>query len=185
LTKGYVISPPNLVTQSLLNVLSTLPSPNTKIITISSTGVTKKSYASLPLPLKPIYGYLIEGPHKDKLGAERIVAHLADWPWDAKRDGEPGEDLMGEGEWMKREGLPEKGALKGCVVVVRPALLTDGECRADETGKKGKGKAPYRVEEGDLKGSYTISRKDVAHFLVEGVVTKWDDWKGKCVSIAY
>ena len=137
------------------------------------------SHASLPLPLKPLYGYLLDVPHKDKVAAERIVAHLADWPWDVKADGEPGEDYMGEGNWMEREGLPAKGALKGSVVVVRPALLTDGECYADKIEAKGKDKAPYRVNEGDLKGSYTISRKDVAHFVVEGVVKKWDDMEGQ------
>lgn len=181
LTKGFVISPANLVTQSLLNTLSTMPSHKTKIITISVSGVTKKSHASLPFLLKQIYTYLIAVPHKDKLCAERVVAHLSDWPWDAK-DGEPGEDMMGEGDWRKKEGLPEKGELKDMVVVIRPSLLTDGECRAE---KDIKGKAPYRATEGDVEKGWTISRKDVSHFLVEGVVKNWNEWKGKYVAIAY
>jgi hypothetical protein len=44
------------------------------------------------------------------------------------------------------------------------------------------------VNEGDLKSARTISRKDVGHFVVEGVLAKWDEessWKGKCVSVAY
>lgn len=83
-----------------------------------------------------------------------------------------------------KEGLPETGTLKS-VVVIRPALLTDGDCKGDKTaGKDKKGKEPYRVEEGDISG-YTISRKDVAHFIVEGVLGDWKKWEGKCISLAY
>jgi hypothetical protein len=131
--------------------------------------------------MKPLYSYLLAVPHKDKVGAERIVAHCAGWPWNAKDDGEPGEDLMGPGDWRKREGMVEAGKLKE-ILVVRPALFTDGDCKAE---KAKDGKEGYRVKEGDLKGGWQVSRKDVAHFLVEGAVKHWDQWKGKIVSIAY
>lgn len=68
------------------------------------------------------------------------------------------------------------------LVVIRPALLTDGTYRVDQTTS---GKDAYRVSVGDVEGSWTISRKDVAHFLVEGVAKQWDNWEGKCVRIAY
>ncbi|KAG0691787.1 hypothetical protein DFH29DRAFT_975621 [Suillus ampliporus] len=175
LTKGATIIPPNLVTQSLLNVLETLPSPHPKIITISSAGLTRASHKSLPLLLKPIYSYLLSFPHKDKCGAEEAIAHSAGWEWDLRDS--PGDEILGA-DWMNR--VPT-GELKS-IVVVRPAMFTDGECRADV---KGKGSEAYRVKEGDLKSSWTVSRKDVAHFLVEGVVRHWEEWEGKCVSIAY
>jgi len=180
LTKGFTVSPANLVTQCLLNVLSTLPPNHPKIITLSSTGLTKKSHANLPFALKPLYGYLLTGPHKDKLGTERVVAHCAGWPWDAE---EVGEDILGSG-WQ--DGLPEAGSVKS-IVVIRPALLVEGDCKADklkDEKKKGKAKEPYRVKEGDI-GGWTVSRKDVAHFIVEGVLGDWKKWEGKCISIAY
>lgn len=176
LSKGFVISPPNLVTQALLNCLETLPTPTPKIITISSTGLTRASHKNLPLLLKPLYGYLLQVPHKDKCGAEEILAHCAGWPWEECDS--PGPEILGA-NWKER--VPDGGQLKS-VVVIRPALLTDGECRADEASRN---KQAYRVNEGDLSGSYMVSRKDVAHFLVEGVIKDWDTWQGKRVSIAY
>ncbi|KAG0691644.1 hypothetical protein DFH29DRAFT_976872 [Suillus ampliporus] len=175
LTKGVTITPPNLVTQSLLNVLETLPSPRPKIITISSTGLTRASYKSLPLALKPLYSYLLSSPLKDKRGAEEAIAHSAGWEWNVKDS--PGDEILGA-DWTNR--VPT-GELKS-VVVVRPAMLTDGECRADV---KGKGSDAYRVKEGDLECGWTVSRRDVAYFLVEGVVRHWEEWEGKCVSVAY
>jgi hypothetical protein len=173
-TKGFVISPPNLVTQSLLNVLETLPSPHPKIITISSAGITHTSHKALPLPLKPLYGFFLSAPHKDKRGAEEAIAHCAGWSWDARDSA--GDEILGV-NWETR--IPSREQLKS-IVVVRPALLTDGECRADV-----KGSEAYRVKEGDMESIWTVSRRDVAHFLVEGVVKHWQEWEGKCVSIAY
>ncbi|KAF8969585.1 hypothetical protein BDZ97DRAFT_1653517 [Flammula alnicola] len=181
ITQGAVITPANLVTESLFNVLTTMPrtTPQPRIITISSTGVTPTSHAALPLLLKPLYGYLLAIPHKDKVGAERLISYCTGWPWDTKNDGEPGEDIMGS-NWTERQGLPAAGSLKR-VLVVRPALLTDGECLAEKPGKKG---APYRVSEQEL-GGWTVSRKDVAHFVADAVLTRWDEFENKRVSIAY
>lgn len=176
LTKGFTVSPPNLVTQCLVNTLETLPSPHPKIITISSIGLTHASHKLLPLPLKPLYSYLLPAPHKDKCGAEELIAHCAGWKWDARDSA--GDEILGV-NWTNR--VPDAGELKG-ITVIRPALLTDGECRADV---KGKGSEAYRVKEGDLEGSWTVSRRDVAHFLVEGVMRHWQEWEGKCTSIAY
>lgn len=148
-------------------------SPTPRIITLSSTGLTHDAHAALPLVLKPLYGYLLDIPHKDKLGAERAIAHLTGWKWD---DDEPGTDIMGE-QWTERKGLPAPGALKE-VLVVRPALLTDGICRADEN------KDAYRVKETEL-GGYTISRKDVAHFIADAALNRWNEFSNKIVNIAY
>ncbi|KAG1831740.1 hypothetical protein EV424DRAFT_125325 [Suillus variegatus] len=176
LTKGLTITPPNLVTQSLINVLETLPSPHPKIITISSTGLTQASHKSVPLPLKPLYSYILAAPHKDKCGAEEVIAHSAGWEWDARDS--PGDDILGAG-WTSR--VPNAGELKS-IAVIRPALLTDGKCRADVEGKESNA---YRVKAEDLECGYSVSRKDVAHFLVEGMMRHWQEWEGKCARIAY
>ncbi|KAI6103401.1 amino acid permease-domain-containing protein [Pisolithus sp. B1] len=149
ISKGFVISPPNLVTQALLNCLETLPTPAPKIIVISSTGLTRASHNNLPLLLKPLYGYLLRVPHKDKCGVEEVLAHCVGWPWE-ERDS-PGPEILGP-NWKER--VPGDGQLKS-------------------------NKQAYRVNEGDLSGSYTVSRKDVAHFVVEGVIKDWDTWQGK------
>ncbi|KDR80438.1 hypothetical protein GALMADRAFT_92851 [Galerina marginata CBS 339.88] len=182
LTQGFVITPGNLVTQCLLNVLCTMPpptsdAPSPKIITLSTSGVSRSSRAKVPFLLKAFYGYLIQHPLRDKLGMERVIYHCAGWEWNAG-DGEPGEAIMGAG-WKDREGLPERGTLKDAMVL-RPAALTDGECVAD-SGKK---KTPYRAGEGEVSG-WSVSRKDVAHFIFDAVANHWDEYGNKQVSIAY
>jgi len=182
-----VISPANLVTQSTLNVLCTMPQsdPQPKIITVTTRGVTRSSHAALPLLLKPLYSYLLGPAIEDKLGAERAIAYSAGWEWDAKDAGEPGEDIMGPGDWKKREGLPAPGVLKR-VLIVHGAIFTDGECIAEKPKGKGKDKrgVGYRVSEREL-GGWTISRKDVAHFIVDAALNRWDEFEQKRVNIAY
>ncbi|ESK96575.1 hypothetical protein Moror_6795 [Moniliophthora roreri MCA 2997] len=177
ISKGFVITPHNLVTQSLLNTFTTMPSsPRLKVIVISSTGLTRTSHASLPLLLKPFYAHFLAMPHKDKVGVERIVHRCTGWPWNAE-DGEPDEDILGP-SWTEIPGLPQPGSLKN-VLVIRPAFLTDGECKAEMEGKDG-----YRVSEGEI-GAWTVSRKDVAHFVANAALHKWDQYANKCISIAY
>lgn len=65
------------------------------------------------------------------------------------------------------------------IVVVRPALLTHGECKADAGG----GDA-YRIGEGQISSAYSISRRDTAHFICEKALKNWDKWEGKCLCIA-
>ncbi|KAJ7497616.1 hypothetical protein FB451DRAFT_1348448 [Mycena latifolia] len=181
--KGLVFPSHNLVTQSVLNCLCTMPtyndSPQPKVIIVSGIGLTNSSRASLPCLVKPVYS-MLDVPHKDKIGMERVLAHCAGWDWDSESDGEPTADIMGEG-WMDRKGLPAPGTLKHALII-RPALLTDGECVADKVQAKGKGKL-YRVSEQDL-GLYTISRKDVAHFVVDAL-SRWDEFDNKRVNVGY
>ncbi|KAF7376428.1 NAD(P)-bd-dom domain-containing protein [Mycena sanguinolenta] len=182
LSQGFVQTPVNLVTQCFLNVLCTIPTypdaPQPKIIVISSTGLTPSAHAALPCLLKPLYGVVLAAPHKDKIGMERAIAHCAGWAWDPTADGPVSEEeILGEG-WTERKGLPAPGSLKR-MLVVRPALLTDGKCAADE----GKGKG-YRVSETEL-GGYTISRKDTAHFVVDALTRRWDEFENKRVNVAY
>jgi len=179
LTKGFVISPHNLVTQCLLNLLCEMPKtdPLPKIIVLSTSGVSRSSRSQVPSLLNILYGYLISHPLQDKLATERVIYHCAGWDWNPK-DGEPKVDIMGEG-WQNRKGLPSPGQLKNAMVL-RPAVLNDDECKAD-SGKAGR---PYRAGEGEVKGWF-VSRKDVAHFIFDAVTNHWDEYGNKQVSIAY
>ncbi|KXN89299.1 hypothetical protein AN958_05803 [Leucoagaricus sp. SymC.cos] len=200
-TKGFVVSPPNLVTQSLLNTLSTLPLSQLpfppKILTISSTGLTPTSHASLPPLLKPMYGYLLASPHADKVGAEQVMHHVtANWTWNTQADSEAEAGILPEG-WEKTEGLPAESSLQH-VIVIRPSLLTDGKSlgeKYDTLREEGKEKEiqkmrkkgqPYRVSTGTQElGGYTVARKDVAHFIVELFLNRWNEYDNKVVHISY
>ena len=131
-----------------------------------------------------MYGWLLDSPHKDKVGVERVLHHCAGWSWNAKEDGEPGEEIL-SADWTTMDGLPSPGSLKH-LLVIRPALLTDGDCKAEKEGKKGRdgNKTPYRVGEQEL-GGWTVSRKDVAHFVADAALNKWSEVEGKILSIAY
>jgi hypothetical protein len=160
----------------MLNVLATYPraqAPLPKLITISSSGITAASHRALPLIIKPLYGFFLAAPHEDKLGMERVVAHAAGWSWEDKG---PSARVLSSG-WEARAGQP--GQLQD-VVVLRPSAFTDGKCTAEDTSGK-----TYRSAGGDLRGAYTISRRDVAHFIVERCLKEWDQWKGKYVGLAY
>ncbi|KAJ3532598.1 hypothetical protein NM688_g7397 [Phlebia brevispora] len=173
--KGMVISPADLCTRGLLNLLRTMPASlrppeaQPKIIAISSTGITQSSHHHLPFLWRVIYPWLLASPHADKLGMERVLAYCAAWDW---KDHEPRPNVL-PSDWKTVPGTPKEGELKK-LLVIRPALLTDGECKGDVATSATK-KAPYRVGEGDLDNNgYTISRKDVAHFIVEGALQNWE-----------
>ncbi|KAF9471437.1 hypothetical protein BDN70DRAFT_812147 [Pholiota conissans] len=179
LTKGFTMNPKNLVTQCLLNMLCEMPKtgPLPKVVALSTAGVTRTSREKNSLLLRPMYGYLISEPIKDKLGMERVLFHSAGWAWNP-HDGEPSTQITGE-RWTEREGLPAPGTLKD-TMIVRAALLNDGECRAD---LKKDGPA-YRADEGDIAG-FSISREDVAHFIFEAVTKDWVKYGKKQVSVTY
>ncbi|RDX54062.1 hypothetical protein OH76DRAFT_1398354 [Lentinus brumalis] len=186
ITGGFVINPPDLCTHSLLNLLSTIPDPlrapetQPRFVVITSMGITSESHAALPFALKHFYGLLLVSPHTDKLGAERLLAHCAGLTWSSKD--EPSKKVLPEG-WQSTPGLPREGELKH-LVIIRPALLTDGECRGDEVGKNGK--ASYRTKrDGSMGDGYRVSRKDTAHFVVQEVLPNWREWEGSGVVLAY
>jgi hypothetical protein len=156
--KGFVLTPAeNLVTASLQNVLCATPvasSPQTRFIVITSSGITRDSHQALPWVLKAFYTYALDAPHQDKLGAERLLAHCAGWPWSDEKQGVPLSEILG-GDWKERPGMPAPGSLKN-LLVVRPVLLTNGDCHAERNGED-KG---YNVSDTiNRKNSYTISRK--------------------------
>lgn len=181
LFKGVYMDPPNLVTSSLLNVVSTFsagsqPSPP-KLITVSSIGLTPSEHSGLPFLLKPLYGSLLAAPHDDKLGSERVVFEAAGKPW-PQDSPEPKESIMPAG-W--KETLHKSGAVFSEVSIIKPALLTDGACKGDSAEA---GKLAYQVSEQTIGNGYTVSRKDIAHFIVEVLLEDWAQWGGKSLNIA-
>ncbi len=109
---------------------------------------------------------------------EKVLAYCAGLPWD-DTDGPPA-GILPE-DWQS--GLPPPGSLKD-VVIVRGALFTDGDAQGDKSAQERKNQPPYKVQ-GENGSGYTISRKDVAHFIVEGVAANWDEYKGKVVTVSY
>ncbi|CAE6472770.1 unnamed protein product [Rhizoctonia solani] len=161
ITQGFVLTPADLTTRSvevLLSVIqsSTTPDTRPKLVVITSNGLDKRTHALLPLPLKPIYKYVLRTAHEDKIGLERNVQNAA------------GRDGGVDGGWLGSQNL----------VVVRPAIFTDGECLGNQKADA------YRVGE-ELSSAWSISRADVAHFLAEKVLAGWDKWAGRSWVIAY
>ena len=156
------------------------PEAQPRFVVITSMGITAASHKALPLALKPLYGSMLSGPHEDKLGAERVLAHVRGRPWtvaDAIK-----KEVLPDG-WQDAPGLPREGEIRQ-VVVIRPALLTDGECKGEAGAKKGK--APYRtLKDGDFGDGYRVSRKDVAHFIVCDALPNWEKWEGSGITVAY
>ena len=197
LTKGFTINPPNITTKAILNVFCTMPEsiPRPKFIAATSIGVTKDS--PIPLVYKPLYAYLLREPHVDKLGLERILAHVDGRKWD---DREPRADIttVDGVKWQDRRGLPSSGSLE--VVVLRLPLFVEQKHKTTHPGtspqpsstdnepdtkKKDDEERPkYRVGGSELSGTYTISREEVAHFIAETVVKSWDQFKGKPVTVS-
>ena len=170
LLKGFIINPPNLCTISLLNVLRAVAPTNLRprLAVVASTGVTTASHRSLPLLLKPMYSWLLPNAFADKRGMEVIVHHAIGKEYDANQT--PGFDILPEG-WMN--DLPPAGWLKSSVII-RPAMLTDGAMKKN-----------YRAVLGDNFTSYTISRSDVGHFIIEGLLPEWSKYEGNVVAIGY
>ncbi len=147
-------------------------------VAVTSSGITTEAYAKLPFALKP---FVLPAALADKLGMERVLAHAGGLEW-STRD-EVSAEVLPE-EWESTSGLLGAAELKH--VVVRPAVLTDGPCRGDETVETRKGSVPYRTLANDeLRDGYRVSRQDVAHFIVQDVASNWSKWEGAAVNIAY
>ncbi|KAH7105141.1 hypothetical protein BKA62DRAFT_634306 [Auriculariales sp. MPI-PUGE-AT-0066] len=167
-----VIKPADLCASSMNNLLAVLYSSPaeikaTKLVVISSSGLGRKGHDVLPLVMKPLYGWGLEVPHVDKINMERALGRAAghaDW----------GEDATSEAAGVDAEPWLN-------VAVIRPAFLTDGDCNAD---KNKPGKEPYRIGE-YLRGAYTISRKDIAHFVVEEAIKDFAKYKDRAVDVGY
>ncbi|KAF8597887.1 hypothetical protein BDV93DRAFT_527075 [Ceratobasidium sp. AG-I] len=163
-TQGFVVTPADITERgmtALLSVIqsSTTPSTRPRIVTITSNGLDDRSHGLLPLPMRVFYGWALRVPHEDKINQEKVVKSAAGW------DGE------GNG-WLGEKNM----------VIVRPAFLTSGKCKAD---KKPDGKEEaYRAGQ-ELPSVWTISRADVAHFIAEKVIADWDKWAGEAWVVSY
>ncbi|KAG8733696.1 hypothetical protein FRC12_018788 [Ceratobasidium sp. 428] len=69
-------------------------------------------------------------------------------------------------------------------LVVRPAALMRKRCRGDREASGSGSAVPYRIQE-EWNGGWTISKRDVAHFIVERALGEWATWGGRRVRIAY
>lgn len=69
----------------------------------------------------------------------------------------------------------EDRGILGNVVIVRPALLTEGVAKGVDSLRKGD----------RLSGAWTISRRDVGIFIAKECASADSAWKGKGVTIAY
>ncbi|CAG7847257.1 SubName: Full=Uncharacterized protein {ECO:0000313/EMBL:CCA69402.1} [Serendipita indica DSM 11827] len=169
--RGFVITPPDLTTRCMFNLLQVVaesrPSPFPRMIAISSTGITKASHDALPVTMRLMYNVLLPAPHADKLGLERLLQYAMGRRWE--ENAEPEDSILPKG-W--EDSLPPAGFMPD-IVVVRPAFLTDGEAKHE-----------YKVSP-DEYASYVISRKDVAHFIGERLLTEWSTWSGKIVNLGY
>ena len=138
-----------------------------------------------------MYWYLLRGPHADKLGLERVLAHASGRKWD---DQEPREDLttVDGVKWQDRTGLPASGSLES--LVIRPPLFVESKQNNDpspsatpeakRTDKDDEEKMNYRVGGPELSGTYTISREEIGHFIAENALKNWDQFKGKAITIS-
>ncbi|KAF8597883.1 hypothetical protein BDV93DRAFT_610122 [Ceratobasidium sp. AG-I] len=158
-TKGFVVIPADLTERgmaALLSVIesSTTPSTRPKLVAITANGLEGRGHSLLPFPVKAIFS-LIKVPHDDKIKQEKIVKSAAGW------------DGAGKG-WLGAKN----------VVIVRPSILTSGECKAD------KGSDAYRAGH-ELQSAWTISRADVAHFITDKVAANWDEWAGEAWTVSY
>ncbi|KAG8992126.1 hypothetical protein FRB90_001081 [Tulasnella sp. 427] len=174
LTKGFYMTPANLCTISFLNTLSAYPSsqPKPRIIALSSIGVTAASHAKTALPVR-VFFKMITVPHLDKLGVHRIAAFASGRQWPAENNkllGDPN-DLLPQ-DWQTK--VVEGSWGPDNVTVIQAALLTDGV----ETKK-------YRTGENELTGLYTISRRDVAHFITDDLLKNWSNYQGGELSVGY
>ncbi|PVG04668.1 hypothetical protein CPB86DRAFT_777947 [Serendipita vermifera] len=170
LTKGVIMNPPDLCTSALLilsKVISESQPTAPKIVILSSTGLTPESKRVLPLPLRPLYGWLLHNAHADKRGLESVLFHAMGKEYEQGQI--PGEPIL-KADWKKE--LPAEGWAKHAVVI-RAALLTDGR----ESGV-------YQATVGD-RYAWFISRRDVAHFIVEELTPNWEKYDGNIVTIGY
>jgi hypothetical protein len=170
LTKGFVIHPPDLCTSAFLTVSRVVSQGQPtapKFVVLSTMGLTPNSKAVIPIPLRPLYGWMLHQPHVDKRGLEAVAFHAIGKEYEAGQT--PGKPVLKQG-W--KQTLPAEGWAKHGVVI-RAAMLNDGP-----------DKEVYKATVGD-RYAWFISRKDVAHFIVEELVPNWEKYDGNIVTIGY
>ncbi|KZW00544.1 hypothetical protein EXIGLDRAFT_830696 [Exidia glandulosa HHB12029] len=139
-----------------------------KLIVVSTNGLGQKGHEALPLLMKPMYGWMLAQPHLDKMKMERILGRASGHPtWGSEAPAEPNE--IDEEPWLR-------------VAIVRPSFLTDGNSKGDKNKTH---KQPYRIGVDEHLSSYTISRRDISHFIVENLIPNYGTYEGKWVHVGY
>ena len=69
---GFTFEDPTVCQDVMAAALSSLPHPAPRFIVISTTGLTQ-GMTDVPCLLKPLYRYMLDVPHEDKLKAEQLL----------------------------------------------------------------------------------------------------------------
>jgi len=168
-SRGVIMDPPQPCARSITNLLSILQDmnrPGLRLLIVSSMGMGDK-HSELPFLIRGwLYGWLLVDAHSDKQALEYISLLCSKHRTPALPEART---LPSSISSLRQDWLDE-------VVVLRPALLTDG-----------KEAPPGKVRAGvSVKGAYTISRRDVGKFIVDECLKGNDKWVGeKGVVIAY
>ena len=81
--------------------------------------------------MRAMYGYLLRQPHADKQGVEVLLARASGLAVDETMT--PPEGVLPQ-DWESDASFPAPGAVHGNIVIVRPALLSDGPCLSEKKG---------------------------------------------------
>lgn len=111
---------------------------------------------------------MLSGPHRDKEGLEYVLQSAAT-ALPTPTSHFPPTDILSE---IEREAVPKNVIPE--IVIVRPALLTDGEPRGID-----------KIRADEKLSTYTVSRKDVALFVVEKCLPGNDKWLNRTPVVGY
>lgn len=131
-------------------------------------------------------------PHEDKLEMERLIfAAAGESRPDLTSDTNANDKPIASPAWLTNFGMSLSSILLTLApahillpfrlwwyptVLVRPSLMTNGIERGEKDDNDATG--GYRVGEA-LKDAYTISGRDVGHFVANHVMPGQDGWKNK------
>ncbi|EJU01196.1 hypothetical protein DACRYDRAFT_116982 [Dacryopinax primogenitus] len=161
-SRGIILDPSQPCARAiaiLLSVLQDLNRPGLRLVIISTMGLGEK-YKELPFLLRGLfYGWLLKDAHIDKEALEYLSLRSSKYPTPAHTP--PEVAIPSSAASLRSDWLDE-------LVIVRPALYTDGN------------EVPEKVRAAPVvKGSYTISRKDVGGFIARECLKGENKWIGE------
>ncbi|PWN23066.1 hypothetical protein BCV69DRAFT_297023 [Microstroma glucosiphilum] len=121
-----------------------------ELVVVTSNGMTKSSFAALPLLWRFTYHWLLKTPHEDKYAMEVLLHTTYSAPsTDFNLPGSP------------HAGKSSKVFHSDRLAILRPSFFVDGAMTCK-----------YRVsgDQENLKGAWTINRGDVAHCLTTKIL---------------
>ncbi|EJU01195.1 hypothetical protein DACRYDRAFT_108526 [Dacryopinax primogenitus] len=161
-SRGFILDPPHPCARAitiLLSVLQDLNRTGLRLVIISSMGLGGK-YIELPFLLRGwLYGWLLEDAHIDKEAYEYISLRSSKHPTPTHVPEQ--ESIPTDAASLRSDWLDE-------LVIVRPALLTDGK------------EYPGKVRTAPVvKGAYYLSRRDVGAFIARECLKGENKWVGE------